>query len=104
MIIYNVTVSIDYTSEQDWTNWMRTKHIPDVLATGCFLEARFCKINGEEQGGASYATTYLVEDKETLERYFSQFAPKLQADTKALFEGKFVAFRTTLDVVEIFNR
>mgnify|MGYP000191281666 CR=1 FL=1 len=47
MIIYNVTISIDAGESENWLSWMRTKHIPDVLNTGCFLEAKLSKIIGE---------------------------------------------------------
>ena len=42
MIIYNVTVSlVDQTIHEEWLNWMKTKHIPDVMNTGCFLSNKF---------------------------------------------------------------
>ena len=50
MLIYNVTVSIDQAVEHDWLSWMRGTHIPDVLHTGCFLECRLSRVNGEEEG------------------------------------------------------
>ena len=37
MILYNVTVSIDVKKADEWLHWMRTKHIPDVMATSCFI-------------------------------------------------------------------
>ena len=51
MVIYNVTVSIDQAVANEWLSWMRTQHIPDVLQTGCFLECRLSRVNGEEEGG-----------------------------------------------------
>ena len=61
MILYNVTVSIDPEISEDWLNWMRSKHIPDVMATNCFLESRISKIHGEEEGGVtSVSYTHLT--------------------------------------------
>jgi hypothetical protein len=34
MILYNVTVSVDPEIHDEWLAWMKSKHIPDVLATG----------------------------------------------------------------------
>ena len=31
MIIYNVTVSLSPEIEKDWLNWMKSKHIADVM-------------------------------------------------------------------------
>ena len=50
MLLYNVTVSIDKSIKEDWVSWMKKKHIPDVMNTGCFLEARIARVHGEEEG------------------------------------------------------
>ena len=34
MIIYNVTSNIDESIHDEWLNWMRQEHIPQVLGTG----------------------------------------------------------------------
>jgi hypothetical protein len=101
-VLYNVTVSIDTTCEQEWLEWMRTDHIPEVMATGCFLESRISRVNGEEEGGATYAITYVAYSQEDLERYGKEFAPALQADHSQRFAGRFAAFRTTLSVIDHF--
>jgi hypothetical protein len=46
MILYNVTVSIDVKKADEWLHWMRTKHIPGVMATSCFIEDKNSKIFG----------------------------------------------------------
>ena len=103
MILYNVTVSIDPSSHEEWTKWMREVHIPDVLATGCFLESRLSRIQGEEEGGMTFSVMYLSPSQELYDKYHAEFAPKLQADHARLFQGRFAAFRTILNVVEEFK-
>ncbi len=44
MIIYNVTINIDESVHDEWLQWMQTKHIKDVLNTGCFTSARLVKV------------------------------------------------------------
>ena len=44
MIIYNVTVSIDASIHEDWLEWMKKVHIPEVMQTGYFLENKLCKL------------------------------------------------------------
>jgi hypothetical protein len=101
-IIYNVTVSIDPTIEQEWSEWMRMEHIPQVIATGCFLEGRMSKMNNEEAGACTYAMTYIAYSQEHLDTYQQHHAPLLQADHSTKFDGKFAAFRSTLSVIEHF--
>ncbi|MDX1349817.1 MAG: DUF4286 family protein [Putridiphycobacter sp.] len=101
-IIYNVTVSIDYDVHSEWLQWMKTKHIPDVLATGLFLEAKLSKILAEESGGLSYSIQYLCENEACLDDYNKKHAPRLQEEHNAKYQGKFAAFRTLLKVEEHF--
>lgn len=103
MILYNVTVSIDPSISEEWLEWMRSTHIPDVMATGCFLESRISRVHGEEEGGVTYAITYLSPDQSKLDEYRDKFAPALQRDHSQRFEGRFAAFRTILSVIEEFK-
>lgn len=100
MIIYNVTVKIDHDVHEEWLTWMREKHIPEVLATGRFLEHRITRVMVEEEDGVTYAFQYTCKDMHTLEQYHQHEAPALQADHLERYKDKFVAFRTLLEVVE----
>ncbi len=103
MVIYNVTVSIDEKVAKDWLQWMRETHIPDVMNTGHFKESRLCRVHGEEEGGVTYAITYLSFSEEDLNTYQEKHSPRLQAEHNAKFGGKFAAFRTLLSVIDEFN-
>ena len=102
-VIYNVTISIDYAASASWLDWMKRIHIPEVLETGLFLEAKLSKIMAEESGGASYSIQYLCENMENYNNYVALHSQKLQRDHEAEFGGKFVAFRTILKVEETFT-
>lgn len=104
MILYNVTVSIDPLIEQDWLSWMKTTHIPDVMATECFLEARISRVHGEEEGGLTYAIAYVAESQEKYDEYQSKYAPELQKDHSERYSGQFAAFRTMLTILEEFRK
>lgn len=103
MILYNVTVSIDPEIELDWLGWMKTKHIPDVMATKCFIESRISRVHGEEQGGLTYAISYVSPSKEKYDEYQSDFAAELQKEHTERYSGRFAAFRTLLTIVEEFK-
>jgi hypothetical protein len=102
MIIYNVTVLIEESAHIDWVKWMKEKHIPDVLNTGMFLECRFSKVLTEEETEYSYSIQYLCKDQETLDQYQNVFAPALQQEHTEKYSGKFHAFRTLMQVQELF--
>ncbi len=102
MYIYNVTINIEESIQKDWLQWIH-HHIPQVLATGKFTEARFCQVLvDEEMGGVTYSVQYRAKSRQDLDDYYKFFAPKLRADSKA-FEGKFVAFRTELKVIDEYK-
>jgi len=103
MVVYNVTVSIDENVANDWLDWMRATHIPDVMETGHFKESRLCRVHGEEDGGVTYAITYVAFSEEELNKYQENHAPRLQAEHTKKFAGKFAAFRTLLSVIDEFK-
>ena len=52
----------------------------------------------EEMGGTTYSVQYTSPSKETLQAYYDQDAETLRAQSNK-FAGKFVAFRTELEVI-----
>lgn len=82
---------------------MREEHIPDVLKTGYFSECKMSKVLAFEEGGMTYSLQYTCESIEKLEEYQEKEAPRLQEEHTRKFQGKFAAFRTLLDVVEIMK-
>lgn len=100
MIVYNVTVNVASGIHDEWLHWMKTVHLPEVMATGCFLEHRFLKLlQPTPEEGVTYAIQYFAKDLSTYQHYQEQFAPMLQAQTKALYGDKAFAFRTLLETV-----
>lgn len=101
MIIYSVTVSVDEDVHEEWVSWMKQTHIPDVMATGFFLENRFAKVLlAKDEGGSTYSVQYLCSSMADLQKYQGSHAPRLQEDVKQRYEGKFVAFRTVLETID----
>ena len=100
MILYNVTSSLDAAIADDWLAFMRTSHMPEVLATGCFIKYQLLRLLDEEDGGITYAAQYYALGLEQLEAYQTHFAPALRADMDRHFGGQYAAFRTVLEVVE----
>lgn len=101
MIIYNVTVKIDNTVREEWLNWMKTVHIPEVLDTGYFQTHQIARVLGQdEQEATTYAIQYTCQDMQTLQEYSAKAAPALQRATLERYpDGQLVAFRTLLEIV-----
>ena len=99
MIIYNVTINIDKDIHEEWLNWMKNVHVPDVMSTGLFTESIILKVLSEEDQGNTFSFQYTFIKMEDYNKYKREFAPKLQKDVADKYAGKFAAFRTLLEVI-----
>ena len=120
MILYNVTVNIDDSVHDEWLEWMRSKHIPDVLSTGLFTESKLYRIRteNEEEGNTysislkekrvinkneeeenTYSIQYFLRSIDDYKIYQKEYAEKLQFEHTEKFKDKFVAFRTIMELV-----
>lgn len=75
MVFYEVTAIPEPDIREAYEQYMRTKHVGDVLASGCFVAAR---IAVSDEG--LYRTTYVAATRADLDRYLQEHAPRLRAD------------------------
>ncbi len=99
MILYSVTVNVPEEIHEEWIIWMKEKHVPDVMLSGCFLENKILKLKEPAQDGHTYSFQYYVESDDKLQEYFLKHAPRLQAEHANRYLNKFVAFRTILEII-----
>jgi hypothetical protein len=71
MIIYNVTIHLEDSIEQEWVNWMLHTHLHDVMNTGMFERYEFCKMltRQPDETGVTYVVQYIARDMTHYERY-----------------------------------
>lgn len=98
MVLYNVTVNIDDSVHDEWLEWMKSIHIPEVLATGLFTGSKIFRIRTEDDGN-TYSIQYFLNSEEDYEKYLRECAPALQQKHSEKFYNKFVAFRTVMESV-----
>ncbi|HEY8404371.1 MAG TPA: DUF4286 family protein [Flavobacteriales bacterium] len=102
-VLYNVTCSVDKDTHEEWLDWMMFVHIPEVMATGYFLENRICRIHEYEENGITYAVQYIAKSKADLEEYQREEAPALQQKHFDKYGNKVVTFRTVLEILHEFK-
>lgn len=103
MIIYNVTVNIDDSAHDQWLLWIK-EHIPKVLATGKFKDAKLTKVLIEEEmGGQTYSIQYRAHSRKALNAYYKEDANRLRASATKLFADKMLAFRTELEIIDEYT-
>ncbi|MCF0053636.1 DUF4286 family protein [Dyadobacter sp. LJ53] len=98
MIIFNITVNISYAAEKEWLNYMKTVHIPEILATKLPLECKLLRLLTEiENEGSTYTSQFSFRTMEDFLAYQTHFQADLQERHHTLFSGQYVSFRTLLE-------
>lgn len=92
MIVYRVRIALDPAVENDWLEWMKKRHIPDVMATGYFSAFRLTGKDGR------YTIDYDCGSRENLTIYQEGPAKALQAEHARRYEGRFTAEREIIDI------
>jgi hypothetical protein len=100
MILYNVTIKLDWSIHDNWLLWMKNEHIPDVINTGCFTHARLVRLlEVDDTDGPTYATQYYAASRELYDNYITNYAHAMREKGFAKWGNQFVAFRSLMEVV-----
>jgi hypothetical protein len=100
-VIYNVTIKVEPSIAEKWLQWLLEEHIPEVMATHCFIDYRVVKIlEADESEGPTYAIQYRAAGKEHYQDYIDKFAGSLRDKSFAKWGDRFIAFRTIMEIVK----
>lgn len=75
MVFYEVSVEVRPDLREAFVQYMRDKHLPDILATGCFQHIRF-----DQASETLFRTCYQAETEAGYQRYIDQHAAAMRAD------------------------
>jgi hypothetical protein len=101
MLIYNVTVKVDWAIHDAWVTWMQQEHIPEVLATGCFNHSQFLRLlETDETEGPTYAAQYFAESKPDYNRYIEIHSAALRKKVSDKWGNQLIAFRSLMQIVQ----
>lgn len=101
MFIYNITTKVDHAILNQWLQWQKEVHIPEIMATGLFTDHRFYKLlEHDDHEGGIFVTQFLTASKEDYDKYLLQYAPQLRQKTLDKWNDKVVSFRTLLQNVQ----
>lgn len=101
MILYNITFTVNNEIEEDFVQWMKETHIPDIFATGLFLEHKFFRLlNSPDDNVTNYSLQFFTENTQKLIEYESRFAHALRYETQARYGEKAIPFRTLMELVK----
>ncbi|MBL7812096.1 MAG: DUF4286 family protein [Bacteroidetes bacterium] len=93
---------MDRNLAKEWLDWMLKEHLPEVMATGCFLDARVMRMitHADDDDGVNIAIQYTTPDMDTYERYQAEFGPGLRQKTLQRWGDQVTAFRSLLELIQ----
>lgn len=101
MILYNITIKPDPEISGEYLAWLKEKHVPEIMATGCFTEYRICRMLDLEEGeGTTLVVQYHAPSRESYEKYLRDHAPGLREDAFRTWGDRFLAYRSIMEVVQ----
>ncbi len=100
MIIYNVTLKVEWSIVDTWLQWFKREHIPEVLDTKCFVKYQFVKLmDVDEVDGPTYAIQFYAHSLNEYNEYIANHSLRLRAKTQALWKEKLISIRTLMEIV-----
>lgn len=100
MIVYNVTIKITNAIHNDWLQWVKEEHVPDVIQTGCFTHATILRLlEVDDTEGPTYAIQYFAESKGLYNNYIETHAVLMRQKSFDKWGNQFIAFRSVMQVV-----
>lgn len=101
MLLYNITIKVDWRVHDLWLTWMFAKYIPFAINTQCFTKSQLVKlleINDDE--GPTYALQLYAESKASYNRYVEIYLPQIDQFTSEKWGSDVLSFSTLMQVVE----
>jgi len=101
MFIYNITVKVENEILNEWMQWQKEIHIPEMIATGCFYDHRFYKLlEHEEEDGKTFVIQFYANSKNEYNNYVENFADDLRQKSREKWKDHAIYFRTLLQNVQ----
>jgi hypothetical protein len=101
MLIYNVTVKVDWGIHDEWVKWMKNEHLPEMADTGCFTNSQLLRLlDTDEKDGATYAAQYFAETRSDYDRYIADHAAGIRKKYVEKWSDRVISFRSLMQVVQ----
>lgn len=98
MIIYEITAIVNSDLAESFEQFMKEKHIPDLLETGHFRSAEIASFSSN-----FYRIRYEVISKTALDKYLDNDAERLRQDFLSHFPEGVELTREVLGVLQTWN-
>ena len=100
MLIYNITIKIEWAIQPDWLQWMQEIYITALMKTGCFTHhqlARLLEIDEEE--GPTYALQLYASNRKNYNDYMQVHLPQMEKMSYEKWGSRVLLFSTLMQIV-----
>jgi hypothetical protein len=99
MQVNNISFQIAPNLEAQWLEWMKSKFIPMIQATGCFTNHQFYQIDIAEDQAPTYTLQLYTNNPETLVQYQEQLSIPIMETLLNTWGDQCFHFITTMRIV-----
>ena len=99
MIVYNVTVLLAQSVEQQWLNWLKPNYIDQVMQTGFFDSWSLLQVNDSPNEGLTYCLQFITEEISSLQAYRNLYEESIAATHQQEFKNQLVTFSSTMQSI-----
>lgn len=99
MILYNVTVIIENSINDEWVQWVNETFIPKAMGTSLIASNRLLKVIGSPNEGTTYCLQFIIDDMGSYQQFQEKHSPELMEAHSLKFNNKFVSFSTLMEFI-----
>ena len=100
MIIYNVTLTADWSIHDAWLRWVKEEFIPGILNSNLFQKHQLVRLlEVDETYGPTYAIQFYANSMDDYKRYYTELSGELNKKNYDKWGDKSLAFETIMQVV-----
>ena len=100
MFVYNITTKPENQIANEWLSWCQANYIPQILATGCFEQARLLQmLEIDNSEGPTYTIQFHAKSKAQYNLFIEKYFPAIWESSARKWGNTFVFFHSLMQVI-----
>jgi len=100
MIVYNISLQVNRRINDEWLLWQKMEHIPEVMASGYFIDYKFFHLLEQNEDDAiTYIVQYSASSIDHYYQYMDKAAAAFRKKINEKWDDELIAFRTIMEIV-----
>ncbi len=100
MFIYNITILIEESIEQEWLNWIKPNFIQVIMETGFFQSYQLLQVTDSPNEGLTYCLQFRTNEISSMQSYQSLYAMQIENEHMHAFQNRLVTFSSTMKIID----